>query len=623
VTRSELFAPARFASLAARNRIAMPAMHLGRAIGGRPTEALLDLYEARSRGGVGIITVGVCGTGGPRGDGGGALLTGALSLADDGCVEPMAELAGRIRTHGALAGVQLAPLAGYNDPRWRPDLAGVREIVEAMARAAARAEAAGFHFAEVMLSGGSALSHFVSKAHNTCGLLDYSGSLENRLRLPVEIIAAMRGSVGEAFVIGARMHCHEFLEGGFGEDEAAEMAKLLERAGARALNITGGGHRAREPQVTHQVKPLAFALFARRVAKAVGITTSYGGQIRTLGDAEAALVAVGCDFVNVGRALLADPEWAAKLEAGDEGDVVPCMTCCRCLDDVFSKREISCAANPRRGGRRTFHSGAPSPKKILVVGAGPAGMEAALALREAGCETALLERADEPGGRWRVAAMLEGMSDLRRALDAEIARVVRAGIDVRFCVDATPEIARAFGADAILLAVGAARRRRFSETHGALTAEDANENPARVGRRVAIVGGGAVGLSLAVHLKKSVNAEVAIVKRRGVLGRGIGRSVRWTVVREAHALGVRVYEQTSAVELAQGRVSFLDERAGAREALAVDTIVLATGYEPPEDLAARFEGAAKKVVVIGDARSLGGIGPALADAHRAVREILG
>ena len=193
MTRSALFEPARFAGLVARNRIAMPALHLGRAVGGRPGPELLDLYGERARGGAGVITVGLCDTGfadpslGVDNDG-----DGLTDLGDDGCIAPMSELTGRIREHGALAGVQLSTLAGYNDPWWHPEAGDLAGFAESFGAAAARAAAAGFAFVQVMLSGGSALSHFLSRAHNRFEIPGYSGSLENRLRLPLEVVAAVR-----------------------------------------------------------------------------------------------------------------------------------------------------------------------------------------------------------------------------------------------------------------------------------------------------------------------------------------------------------------------------------------------------------------------------------------------
>jgi 2,4-dienoyl-CoA reductase (NADPH2) len=650
--RSPLFEPARFAALSARNRIAMPALHLGRAAGGRPDPELLDLYAERARGGAGVITVGVCDTGfADRSSGPG--LANALSLGDDGCVAPMAELAGRIREHGALAGAQISPLAGYNDPRWCPAPEELGAFVASFGAAAARAGAAGFDFVEVMLSGGGALSHFVSRAHNRCEIAGYSGSLENRLRLPLEVIAAVRAAAGPALVIAARMHCHEFLEGGYDADEAARIAAALERGGVQAIDITGGGHRTPLPQITHQVPPLAFAPFARRVADAAGVTTLYGGQIRIPADAERALAATGCDFVNLGRALLADPMWPAKAASGEAGEIVQCMTCGRCFDEVVSRRAVICSANPALGEAPRRMGGAPARRmKAIVVGSGPAGMRAALDLRALGHEVALFERASALGGRWVAAACVNSGDALGRALDSYTARIARSGISVETGVDVTPESARGFGADLVVLATGAVPRRPFAsqrpEDGALLLAEEAIDRPGDVGRRVAIVGAGGVGLTTAIHLAsegapderalgflakhgsrawldealaRRSGREVTLIKRRGYAGKGLGRSVRWTLMREVEELGVQVVDRAEEIALSEGGVSFTDGRTGAQTLLEVDTVIVAAGYEPIADLRERFASAAPKVVVIGDAREVGGIGAAIADAHRAVLEL--
>jgi len=652
--RSPLFEPARFGALNARNRIAMSALHLGRAAAGRPDAALLDLYAERARGGVGVITVGVCDTGFVDRSGSPGL-AGVLSLGDDGCIAPMSELAGRIKEHGTLAGVQISPSAGYNDPKWHPAPDELPAFVASFGAAAERAAAAGFDFVELMLSGGSALSHFVSKVHNRFEIPGYSGSLEGRLRLPLEAIAAMRAAAGTRLVIAARVHCHEFLEGGYDAEEAAAIAVALERAGVEAIGITGGGHRTTLPQMTHQVPPLAFAAFARRVADAVNATTLYGGQIRIPADAERALDAVGCDFVNLGRALLADPSWPAKAAAGETDAIVHCMTCGHCFDEVISGRAASCSANPALCGEPARAVRKPARTlKAIIVGSGPAGMRAALELRKEGHEVALLECATALGGRWRAAARVNGGEASGRALGSYIARLLRSGVSVETGVEATPETARAFGADVVVLAPGAVPRRPFAslraEGGALLLAQEAIERPGTVGRRVAIVGAGGVGLTCAIHLAsegapddraigflakhgsrawldealaRRSGREVTLIKRRGYAGKGLGRSVRWTLMREVEELGVKLFDRAEGISLAEGGVVFTDGRNGATVHLEVDTIVVAAGYEPDPSLQERFASAAQKVVVIGDAREVGGIGAAIADAHRAVEELLG
>ena len=631
----------------------MSALHLGRAAAGRPDAALLDLYAERARGGAGVITVGVCDTGFADRSGSSGL-AGVLSLGDDGCVAPMSELAGRIKEHGTLAGAQISPSAGYNDPRWHPAPDELEAFVASFGEAAARAAAAGFDFVELMLSGGSALSHFVSKAHNRCDIPGYSGSLEGRLRLPLEVIAAMRAAAGTRLVIAARVHCHEFLEDGYDAEEAAAIAVALERAGVEAIDITGGGHRTTLPQMTQRVPPLAFAPFARRVADAVNATTLYGGQLRTPADAERALAASGCDFVNLGRALLADPSWPAKAAAGEADAIVHCMTCGHCFDEVVSRRAVSCSANPGLGGGPTRAvRTSTKPLRALVVGSGPAGMRAALDLRGEGHEVVLLERAAALGGRWRAAARVNGGDALGRALDSYIARLLRSGISVETGVEATPQTARAFGANVVVLATGAVSRRPFApqrpEDGALLLAEEAIERPGAVGRRVAILGAGGVGLTVAIHLAsegapedralgflakhgsrawldealaRRSGREVNLIKRRGYAGKGLGRSVRWALMREVEELGVRIYDRAEGIAPSPREVAFTDGRNGATVHLEVDTIVVAAGYEPDPSLQERFASAAPKVVVIGDAREVGGIGAAIADAYRTVEELL-
>jgi 2,4-dienoyl-CoA reductase (NADPH2) len=652
MTGSALFEPTRFATLEARNRIAMPALHLGRAPSGRPDATLLALYAERARGGAGVITIGLCDTGFPL-PAGAPGLGEALSLADDGSVAPMAELAGRIKEHGALAGAQLSTLAGYNDPRWHPEAGALAAFAESFGAAAARAAAAGFDFVQVMLSGGSALSHFLSRAHNAFAIPGYSGSLEARLRLPLEVVAAIRAATGGRLVVAVRMHCHEFLPGGYDAEEAAAIAAALERAGVGAIDVTGGGHRTKLPQITHQVPPLAFAPFARRVVAAVGVTTLYGGQIRTPADAERALAATGCDFVNLGRALLADPEWPAKAAAGEAEDIVHCMTCGRCFDEVISKRAVSCSANPILGRSPTVAARPPGRRlAAIVVGAGPAGMRAALELDAAGHDVVLLEAATELGGRWRAAAFVNGGIALGRALDACRRKVLRSGVRVETGVAATPESARDRGADLLVLATGAVPRRPFAvpraEEGGPLLAEEALLRPGAIGRRVAIVGAGGVGLTVAIHLAGAgapdaralgflaahgerawleealagrSGREVALIKRRGYAGKGLGRSVRWTLMREVEELGVALYDRAEGIAPTGRAVAFTDGRTGEPVRLEVDAVILAAGYEPIPDLAERYAAAAPKVVVIGDARAVGGIGAAIADAHGTVARL--
>jgi 2,4-dienoyl-CoA reductase (NADPH2) len=276
-------------------------------------------------------------------------------------------------------------------------------------------------------------------------------------------------------------------------------------------------------------------------------------------------------------------------------------------------------------------------------------MRAALDLRGQGHAVSLLERGEALGGRWRAAARVNGGEALGRALDSYVSRVLRAGISVATGVEATPESVRAFGADLVVLATGAVPRTPFAAQRDGgrapILAEEAIARPSAVGRRVAILGAGGVGLTVAIHLA-SVGApddralgflakhgsrawldealarrcgrEVTLIKRRGFAGKGLGRSVRWTLMREVEELGVTLYDRAQGISPSARGVAFTDERTGEAVTLEVDAVIVAAGYEPVADLAERFASSAHQVVVIGDAREVGGIGAAIADAHRTV-----
>ncbi len=642
-----LFARGKLGDLRPKNRICLPALHLGLAEEGRPTEAVHRFYEDRARGGAGLIIAGTCDAW--SGDRPG--LSGALALTDDGQVPAMAELAERIRKAGAIAGVQISPLAGYNKPDWHPEPELIPKIRDSIGEAARRACEAGFQLVELMLSGGSLLSHFISPAHNTWGIPGYSGGWRERLRLPLESIEVMREATGEGFPILVRIHGHEYLEGGYGIEGADQIVPALERAGVAGFDVTGGGHRTSLPQITPQTPPLAFAYLAQRVRLISELPVLSGGRVREPLEAEAILAASGADFINLGRALIADPEWPLKSEQGREAEIVPCMACGACLDRVMSNRPILCSLNPEVGQREPLvESGDSTGKSALVVGSGPAGLQAAWTLHQMGYQVTIKERDNRPGGRWRLASRMHGRKDLRAALHAFTSRLARAGVPIETGSEVTPEQVRTIGPDVLVLATGG--RKRLPEIPGLETHPDvvhvddllAREQPA--GPRTAILGAGGVGVELAIHLagegEPSLAAlgflarygdpdwleealsfrpprEVTLLRRRGYAGRGVGRSLRWTMMRDLERLGVQLIDRTEYREITPDGVLVHDRRQDETILVPADTIAIATGYEPNLEVLERFEGMAGEVIAAGDAEQVRNIGSAVRSAHQAVR----
>lgn len=645
MTTVRLFETAMLGTLRSKNRIAMPAFHLGFAEHGRPSPALLDFYERRASGGAGVITVGVCNTG----DGRDPRLASALDLSRDDHVAPFAELVERIKRHGALAGIQLAPLGDYNAPAWRPDAAALPRTVEAMGEAASRAAAAGFDFVELMFSGGSLLSHILSPAHNQWQLPGLSGSLEERLRIPVEAVRAVRAAIGGRLQVLARIHGHEFLPGGYGVEGATAIAAALRDAGVDAFDVTGGGHRTSLPQLTSQTPPFPFAFLAARIRRTTERPVLTGSRIRTPREAIAALLVSTADFVNVARALVVDPDWPRKAEEGRADEIVPCMACGRCFDQVFSGKPVFCSLNPDVG--RAARGGIYKRSgRALVVGSGPAGLHAAWRLHELGYEVTIKERAASIGGRLGVACRLRGREDLAAALRALAKRVARSGVAVETGAEVTAEEARAHRPEVLVLALGARSRRvelSGLDTHpNVMLPVTVLSQPRAVGRDVAIIGAGGVGVELAIHLASEGEPDAAVLgfltrygesewlaemkalpplrnvtllRRRGFAGEGLGRSVRWALMADLARLGVRVIDRCSYERVTEQGLAIVNERGEGEEIIRADTIVVAAGYEPDSGALQPFLEAAPFVLPVGDAVSVGGVGEAIASAEDALR----
>jgi 2,4-dienoyl-CoA reductase (NADPH2) len=639
--------PTSLGTLTARNRIAMPAIHLGLAEEGRPSAAAIRFYADRARGGAGAITVGVCDSYGDPS----TKLGASLGLWDDAQVPSMSALCAAIREHGALAGVQLVPVKGYNEPAFLPEREELDGMIDSLGRAAERARAAGFDFVELMLSGGSVLSHFLSPALSDRRIEDYTGGWDERLRAPLEAVTAMVRAVGETTPILVRIHGHEFLEEGYGIEGARIVVPALERAGVSAFNVTGGGHRTTLPQITHQTPPMAFAHLARTVRTITDKPVLFGGRLRTPEEAEACLIASGADFVNLGRALIADPEWPRKALEGSGATIVPCMACGGCFDQAVSRKPIACSLNPEVGFAGTDLApidDVTERRRVLVVGSGPAGLQAAWTLSRLGHEVIVRERDTEPGGRWKLASRLHGRGDLAGALEAFVTRLGRTGVPIETGIEVTPESVRELGPDVLILAVGARARKPAIpglETHPDVRlAEHVLERGDDIGERIAIVGAGGAGVELAIHLagqgEPSLEAlgflarygnrdwldealearsgrEVTVIRRRGYAGRGMGRSVRWTMMRDAERLGVRVIDRCEYEKITPEGVHIVNNRTKEPELIRADTIFIAAGFEPDPAFLERFADTAPVVIPIGDAASVQNIGAAVRVAHRA------
>lgn len=658
-----LLRPGRIGPLELPHRVLMGAMHLGLEGPGADVARIAAFYRARARGGAALIVSGGVAVE-PAGIGEGGNYFVAGRPADD---QALAEVAAAVRQAGGRMLMQLfhagryahrqdtglTPVAPATVPtRLNPDppraleADELPELAATFGRAAAHARALGFAGVEIMGSEGYLLNEFLAPATNT-RTDRWGGDAEGRRRFPLLVAAEVRRALGPEAPLLYRLSGADLVEGGTPWEEVLAFAQALEAAGVDGLDVGIGWHESPVPTVGMLVPRAAFASVAAGIRAAVTIPVLASNRISTPEVAERVLAAGAADFVSLGRPFLADPEFAAKLTAGRPDRINVCIACNQaCLDHVLDRppRPASCLVNPQAGRERELAlAPATAPRRVAVVGGGPAGLEAARALGLRGHRVTLYERDPELGGQLRHAMRVPGKGEFAETL--RYYRVVLADAGVRVELGATPAPDLLAGFDAVVLATGVRPRVPAStELPGCdlphvVTYADVFSGRVAVGRRVAIIGAGGVGCDLAHFLSErgAATAEaVAFLARYGVaeaqraqaalagwheitllrrgprVGPRLGRTTRWALLALLRDRGVRM--RTGIQYRAITPLGVLLAGADGPELVPADTVILACGQEPESQLAAQLAGRVP-CHVIGGARLAGEL-----DAERAIGE---
>jgi 2,4-dienoyl-CoA reductase (NADPH2) len=388
---------------------------------------------------------------------------------------------------------------------------GVDRTATDFAKSVALAVKAGYDAAEIMGSEGYLINQFLAARTND-RTDKWGGSAENRMRFPVEIVRRTRELVGPDFPLVYRISLLDLVEGGQTWDEVVELAHLLEEAGVTVFNTGIGWHEARVPTIITQVPPGAWRSATARLKAEVSIPVCASNRINTPELAESILAAGEADLVSMARPLLADPDFVNKAAAGRADEINTCIACNQaCLDHVFSNQPASCLVNPR-AGRETTLVLLPLPvvgstgstierRTVAVVGAGPAGLAAAVSAAERGFAVTLFERADELGGQFRLAMRVPGKEDFRETLRYYARRLEVLGVDVRLGAEATAADVAAY--DEVVVATGVVGR--VPDLAGidhpkVVSYAEVLSGAVVPGKRVAVIGAGGIGVDVSHFL---------------------------------------------------------------------------------------------------------------------------
>jgi NAD(H)-dependent 7beta-hydroxy-3-oxo-delta4-cholenoic acid oxidoreductase len=647
-----LYSPIELGGVRIRNRIAMAPMATDYADeDGRVSLKLIDYHAARAAGGVGLIFMEVTAV-----DERYPYIPRTVGLWSDALVPGYRQLTDAIHAHGAKLMPQIAhagpdslsslltghpavgPTAGIRNTLTKTGCREmsreeIEEIPAQFAHAARRAREAGcdgieLHAAHAYMLLGSFLSALRNRRTD-----EYGGSVENRMRLPLEVIDAIRSMVGRDFPIVLRISADELVFGGRDLQETLSIAPRFVEAGVDAFHVSSGAY----PDLAWRVipptgTPLALnAAFSKALKAVVDVPVLVVGRINDARLAEAVLARGEADMAVMGRALIADPELPAKSARGDFDDVAPCIGCgLGCVTAREKGGDMTCLVNPRVGREReTEPAAARGSERVMVAGAGPAGLMAAWTAAARGNQVDLYEARERLGGLYNLAAVAPGKQELTRVIQYLARQCRNSGVTLHTGVEVTPALVSQAAPDHLIVATGS--RERIPEIRGAdgptiVLARQVLEGGVSLSGRILVAGGGTTGCEVAEMLACHGDSlsrepvEVLVVEMREAAGEDMFDEARTLLMERLRARGVRFLTSARLVELT--RDGAVVDRAAGRETLrGFAWIVIATGARAYDPLSGPARAQGLRVTTIGDARIPGQAVAAIADGFEAGRSM--
>lgn len=619
-----LFSPGRIGSLTLKNRVVLPAMGSGMPEKeGYVSKQLINFHVARASGGCGLNIVENSAitedTKAPH----------VVGIYDDRFIPGLKELTDRIHEAGGKACIQIwhagrqtrSSLSGYQvvAPSSIPcpvnkempkalSIEEIEELINAYASAAERAQRAGFDGVEVHGAHGYLITQFMSPLANK-RQDDYGGSLENRARFPIEVVREIRERLGNDFPVIFRISVEERVEGGLTVNDSKQIAPMLEEAGVDAIHISMGNYASIQYVIPPMDLPVAFNLEnSAALKRTVNIPIIMAGRINDPLVAEDILKNDKADFITVGRGQLADPEFCNKALKGDYDEIIKCVACNQgCVDRrLYQMTSICCLRNPSCGREEEYKLvPTDTPKKIMVAGGGPAGLEAATTLKRRGHDVVLYEKDNRLGGSFFLAGEAPRKSEMMEAAIQMGKLAAKAGVKIQLETEVTPELIESEKPEAVVVATGA--KPIFPEIPGCdrthvIKANDVLTGKQVSGKNTVVMGGGLIGVEVAELLLQQ-GKQVTILEMLPKIAKEMGKTRKEFSLKSLENGGAKILTRTRCKEIQDTNI-VIENETGPRILPDIDAIIIAVGLRPNNSLVDYLETSNLEHYVIGDAHDV-------------------